>query len=142
MMAEMAPPGTEKLTSCSALTPPKRRLSCETSRRDAIIRRKTTVLRRRWKPRPSPPFLQWGLRARERTSQAPDLLGRLRRRSRRRRSSGRWCRAGLSGRRGGRRDLVLDALGHHPDGPTARGVADGVERLHGAHVLRLVVGVE
>src|SRR5207245_1600990 len=54
------------------------------------------------------------------------------------RRGGRAAGRGGFGAGGGRGEL----LGHHADGPARRAVADGVEALHGAGVLRLVVRVE
>src|SRR5207302_2165739 len=54
MIALRAPRATEKLTSETAVTPPKRRATREMSRRGEDIRPETTPLRYRAKPAPKP----------------------------------------------------------------------------------------
>src|SRR5882762_8456206 len=140
MMAFSADSCTEKLTSCSAVTPPKRSTRCEMSRRGVDIRRKSTCLLYRGKPAPDPPKQE--ARAPRRDSRLPSsqvsklllrfgrgLLVRSRRRARRARRR-RLLR------------LLLDALGHHPDGPPRRRIPDRIQRLHRPDVLRLVIRIE
>src|SRR6266403_87389 len=141
MMAFRPDCWTEKLTSCRAVTPPKRSTRCEMSRRGVDIRRKTTCLLYRGEPDPDP--LKQEARAPRRDSRLPSAqgsealllrfgrgLGRSRWRARRRFRSRRLLR------------LLLDALGHHPDGPPRRRIPDRVQRLHRPDVLRLVIRIE
>src|SRR6266478_4634081 len=138
MMAFRADCWTEKLTSCRAVTPPKRSMRCEMSRMGPDIPRKTTCLLYTGETTPGSPKLESASPRRD--SRLPSaqgfetlllrfgrgLLVRSRRRSRRRRLL----------------RLLLDALGHHPDGPPRRRIPDRVQRLHRPDVLRLVIRVE
>src|SRR5438270_7357608 len=160
MIALRAPRATEKLTSETAVTPPKRRATRETSRRGEDIRPETTPLRYRAKPAAPAPRAastsRGGGRARGRNPRsrfrAEPIDANVRTRAllqsfrcRTRRSRPRLLLATRCTRGPRRRRLLrllLDALRHHPDRPPTRRVADRVERLHRPHVLRLVVRVE